>query len=290
MVGHGLDRAARSAGPEVVALVEGVSAWALALQGQMPLRRGLAALAEAFGAEAVALSRVGRAPGATARTLVADAAGHMSVPIDRSFAAALLGSYIARPRVGTTWHSSLTGGDGDPALARLQSRRRLAELVVVVIGIEDKAVHVLELHFAHRLGAECHGLLGALTGTLVAMWDGRATGCFSEALLAQPSSRSRAESGAQSGPGSNAAAPILSLANPARLSRAEFRLCTLLAAGLSARRARDELAISQSTLSSHLRQIYAKTGTQGLADLLYRLLATPGAAVPAAPAAMRRVS
>lgn len=143
MVEDGLHRAARAAGPDVAALVEGVSAWGLALQGQTPLRRDLLALTEAFGAEA---------------------------------------------------------------------------------GAPD---------------------------------------------------------------------PILSFGNPARLSRAEFRLCTLLAAGLSTKQVREELGISQSTLRSHLRQIHAKTGTATLADLLYRLLAPEGpvAAVTApAPAGARKVS
>lgn len=282
MVGDDLHRAARAAGPEMVALVEGISSWALALQGQVPLRRGLLALAEAFGAEAIALARVGRQPGAVPRALVVDRrAGEARVPpVERSFAAALLGPYLARPRVGTAWYSSLVDAKADPALAGLQARRQLAELVVAVIGVEEKAVHFLELHFPHRLSAESHGLLTALTGTLVTMWAGRATGCFPEALLAGPPGR----------PEPQAAGPILSLGNPAQLSRAEFRVCTLLAAGLSTKRVREELGISQSTLRSHLRQIYAKTGTGNLADLLYRLLAPAETAVATAPAAARKVS
>ena len=67
---------------------------------------------------------------------------------------------------------------------------------------------------------------------------------------------------------------LLSASNPARLSRAEFRICTLLSSGLSAARTRKELGISESTLRSHLRQIYMKTGASNMAELLFNLLAS----------------
>jgi len=67
-------------------------------------------------------------------------------------------------------------------------------------------------------------------------------------------------------------ATILSCDNPARLSRAEFRLCVFLSRGYSNESARRELGISDSTLRTHLRSVYQKTGASSLPELLYQLL------------------
>ena len=66
--------------------------------------------------------------------------------------------------------------------------------------------------------------------------------------------------------------PILGTSNPARLSRAEFRVCLLLSRGLSVKGVTVELGLSEATIRSHLRSIYSKTQTSGLAELVYRIL------------------
>ncbi|MEC8795400.1 MAG: helix-turn-helix transcriptional regulator, partial [Pseudomonadota bacterium] len=68
------------------------------------------------------------------------------------------------------------------------------------------------------------------------------------------------------------AAPILSYENPCRLSRAEYRVCLMLSRGLSKPQIQSELAITNSTMRTHLRNIYAKTGTTGQSDLIYALM------------------
>jgi DNA-binding CsgD family transcriptional regulator len=60
--------------------------------------------------------------------------------------------------------------------------------------------------------------------------------------------------------------------NPAKLSRAEYRVCILLAKGLSNERLLAELDVSYSTLRTHLRSIYAKTETSSRSELLYHLI------------------
>ncbi|GGL58231.1 helix-turn-helix transcriptional regulator [Wenxinia marina] len=229
------------------------------------MRTGLQALAEAFGAEAAVLSRLTPREPSAAKSLCYDGGAGARVPIARSYAHCLLGQYVHSPRSGSIWYSSLIDCDAGTELRQLQRARCLADLVVIVLSVESKAIQFLELHFPHRLTNDSHGLMNALTGPLLSVWANRSPGRFSEALL--------------TGSGNSAAlavssASILSPANPAGLSRAEFRICTLLGSGLSAARVRDELRISQSTLRSHLRQIYAKTETSGIADLLYRLLAS----------------
>ncbi|TNC63599.1 helix-turn-helix transcriptional regulator [Rubellimicrobium roseum] len=62
--------------------------------------------------------------------------------------------------------------------------------------------------------------------------------------------------------------PLLSVSNPARLSRAEFRVCVLLSKGLNTSSVCSELSISISTLRTHLRNIFAKTKVTSMAELL----------------------
>jgi DNA-binding CsgD family transcriptional regulator len=64
---------------------------------------------------------------------------------------------------------------------------------------------------------------------------------------------------------------LLGMENPARLSRAEFRVCLLLGRGLPPEAVARELQLSQATVRSHLHKIYAKTGSTTLADLVQRL-------------------
>lgn len=87
-----------------------------------------------------------------------------------------------------------------------------------------------------------------------------------------------------------AAAPLLGLSNPARLSRTEFRLCLLLSQGLHADRVADAMGIAPATLRAHLRRIFVKTGAASLSDLAERLAAeaAAGPAIEAAGDAPRR--
>ena len=266
-----IDQAALAAGPEMIDLIEGIADWAVSLQGRTPLRTGLGRLRDAFGAEAVVLSRVGQ--GGSARALAADVLSDKArgPRIEESFAKALLGRYVLRPRVGSLWFSDQLSTEDCPKFRALQRDRGLSELVVLVLEVEPKAVTFLEMHFRHRLCPEGRGALNALATTLLNMWGQRATGSFSDALLTGP-----APSAAEANPDE---VQILSTGNPAHLSRAEFRVCTLLSTGLSASRTRQELNISDSTLRSHLRQIYLKTDCANMAELLYKLLANRPAAV-----------
>ena len=74
---------------------------------------------------------------------------------------------------------------------------------------------------------------------------------------------------------------ILGPSNPAGLSRAEYRICALLGVGLTARLISERLGITEATVRSHLRNIYAKTSTSGQYELLHRILA-PEPEVPGA--------
>ncbi len=184
--------------------------------------------------------------------------------LDRSFASCVLGRYFASPKVGTIWYRSGIDGDVDPALENFQRRRRLFELAVIPLAVDEKSVDFLEAHFIYHLSGAQQDMLGLLANTMTRTWARRATGLFSENVLQRR----------KAGAASLEHEPILSFNNPAQLSRAEYRVCLLCSRGLSAKAVRAELTISASTLRTHLRNVYAKTGTTCQSELVYRLFAS----------------
>lgn len=259
---HLSNSAAAEQGAIQAALIGAIAEWCEGLHGQAPLVQGVASLAEALGAEVIAVSRTPRREGGRAKWLAHDAgagSGRLSV---RSHASALLGAYLATARPGSVWFGSMFDAGADPILAEFQARRRLSEIVVIPLDVTARHVDAVEIHLADKPAGHLTAALNMLGETLTRTWQNRAPGQFTEALL-------RVEARAEMlRPG----LPLLSVENPARLSRAEFRVCLLLSRGRAAGEVQGELGITDSTLRSHLRNIYAKTGTRNLSGLVYHLV------------------
>ena len=252
-----------STGADRLGLIDAVANWCECLQGRQPLMTVLRQLAEGLGAEAVCLSRLSRGAGGSARAVIFNAPkGHIRAEkVTRSYAGCVLGRYVDRPRIASVWFSSLMEDGADPALAVFQKRARIAETAVVTLTVDNKWTDFLEIHFGDRPGSGTLDVLNMVAGTLSRTWANRSPGLFSDAVLA---SQTEARAGFLE--------PLLSVSNPARLSRAEFRVCLLLSRGLNASALCGELSISPSTLKAHLRSIFAKTETTSLAELLFQLL------------------
>lgn len=253
-------------------LLDAVASWCECLQGRQPLLSVLQELAQGLGAQAVVLSRVTRGAGGNARILAFNAPGLRGPAerVTRSFAACVLGRYVDRPRLASVWLASTAEDGTDPALQVFQSRARLSECVVVALSADHKWTDFLEVHFRHAPDVATQALLARVAGTLSRTWLNRSPGLFSDAVLAaQAESRGFRE-------------PILSTGNPARLSRAEFRVCLLLSRGLNGAAVCGELGISPSTLKAHLRAVFAKTETASMAELVFQLLTAHRAEAPEA--------
>ena len=246
-----------------VQLIEAIAFWCECLQGKLALRQGLQMIAESLGSDAVALTRLGRDYGTMGRSIIIDRRARAGQEkLARSYATSVLGKYVSQPKPATIWYSSMVDGVGDPALSAFQRHRRFAELAVIPLTVEEKAVDFLELHFAERLDPDRVAKLNMALSTLCRTWTRRAPGLFTESILRS----------AKAEPEDYDGAVLLGMANPARLSRAEYRVCVLLSRGLSTKAIQSELAISASTLRTHLRNTYAKTGTQRQVELTVRLL------------------
>jgi DNA-binding CsgD family transcriptional regulator len=245
-------------------LMSAIAAWYEVIQGGAALKRALETLCDAFGAEAAAVARYDRTR-STTRIIYHDAElRDILVPrLSRSFAHCVLGDYAGKVRPATIWSSTMVP-DPDPALTHFQERRALRELIVIPLGTIDTGDDYLELHYRENVDQRLQLRLQYVAETLCHAWRNRDPGLFVERMLASDrTARGRAET-----------QDILAFGNPARLSRAEYRVCLLLSRGLSNESVREELSITASTLRSHLRSIYDKAGVESKAELVFHLLSS----------------
>lgn len=243
----------------------------------MPLDEALSALAVGLGAEAAALSRHGRhhdRPNAIA-LFDARSGEKENVTIRRPFCQDVMGYFYLVARASTVWflsdHLTDTKWESTQTLENWRVSRDIEEIVVVALAGSVQQQDYLEFHYARPLAHSEKLEIEALVRTLVRSWAGRKTGLVTQAQMNERMVRARAIAKAGR---LQEDAPILGMSNPAKLSRAEFRVCILLSRGLSVRAVTEELGLSDATIRSHLRSIYSKTEVGGLPELLYRILST----------------
>ena len=227
------------------------------------MTEALRQIAKGIGAEIAVLSRFPRRHGGEVGLLASDLqSDDGAAPLPRSFARIVLGAAFEQAEPGSTGFGSKVAGDPDPALLSFQNRRRLSDVVVISLGASDTTIDFLELYLADRLPPEQQERVKAVAATVASTWQTRSPGVASNALFRAASSETAPE----------AAEHILSMENPARLSRTEYRVCLLLSRGNSVSGVQAELGICSSTLRTHLRSVYAKTNTRNLGELMYLLL------------------
>lgn len=245
-----------------VGLIGAVAQWCECLHGRDPLLKCLEILALGLGAEIVALVRYSREGGASVRTVTWDRAvaeGH-TCRSDRGFARSLIGPYFEAMRPGSLWFRSMIERGASADLEEFHAARHMRELAIIPLESSTRFIDTLELHFQDKLRNHQQLILNSLAPVLARTWHNRAQGLFTESLLRVAPSNTRMD-----------LAPILSVENPARLSRAEYRVSLLLSRGLSIQEVKAELLIRDSTLRSHLSNLYAKTNCSNLSELIFRL-------------------
>lgn len=249
-----------------VGIVDAMAEFCEALQGRQTLAEALAHLVRSLGAECGMIVRTQTGEKRPQRVAVHDERRADPVrPLIASYADGQFGRPLQRPRPASLWLGSTVvpepGADPHPALAEWQAARRMREFAVLVLAASPTARDHVELHFRHELPPEVQSALTAVLPTLARNWAKRQVGIVTRTIACH---RPRAETLTHR--------QVLGEANPHQLSRAEFRVCLLLSRGLSVEGVSAELGLARSTVRSHLRSIYAKTGVSSLAELVFRLI------------------
>lgn len=258
-------------GPDLRVL-DGVAGWCGGLHGAMSLDEALKSLADGLDADAAALSRHHHRSEDQPRTVATCDVRHL---LRRAFAQDALGYLFNQARAGTAWF--LADLLDDPSwsstgeLADWMSLRHVEDIVVIPLVRSAQQADYIEFHFSRVLSHTQRSEMESLVPTIVRSWAGRKPGLVTGAVADERmiAARTRARLARP-----DWEEPVLGMSNPAGLSRAEFRVCLLLSRGLSVKGVADGLGLSENTVRSHLRAIYAKTETSSLAELLYRILST----------------
>lgn len=252
-------------------MLDGIAGWCGGLHGSMSLEDTLGALAAGCGACSAALARHHRGEKLPRTVALFDTNGRSEdLPtLKRPLTRDAMGYMYTKTKPATVWFMTDLLDDAawssSQMLTNWRLTREIAEIVVISLGGVQKRDFV-EFHFNTALKHSEKLEFEALTPTIVRSWAGRKKGLVAEKLVGAPrrtvsSMRQKAWS-----------EPLLSMTNPAGLSRAEFRVCLMLSKGLSVKGVVAELGTSEATVRSHLRSIYAKTEVKGIAELLYLIL------------------
>ena len=259
-------------------VLDGIAGWCGGLHGSMTLSETLGSLAGGCGASAAAIARHQRGehlPKTVALFDTKSRSGDLPT-LQRPLARDAMGYMYKKARSATVWFMTDLVDDaewtGTEMLTNWRLSREISEIVVISLaGTQNR--DFVEFHFEEPLKYSEKLEFEALTPTIVRSWAGRRKGLVIETLMGGKRSPAVAERAPRLD-------PILSMVNPAGLSRAEFRVCLMLSKGLSVRGVVEELGTTEATLRSHLRSIYSKTEASGMAELLYFILTTDTQVAP----------
>ena len=273
---RGIDNWSEAVGGPDLRILDGIASWCGGLHGSMTLSEALEAVATGFGASAAAISRHHKNEPRGRVVATFDASQDRDIPdLRRAFCQDVMGSYYDRADVGSVWF--LHEREDDPDWGETQTLnnwryvREVEDIVVIALSGAQQQRDFIEFHFTRTLGRSDVVEFETIAPTILRSWAGRMPGLVTQSQMDDRMLRARANAEASKLKWN---APILSMSNPARLSRAEFRVCLLLSRGLSVKGIIDELGLTDSTVRSHLRSIYSKTETSGQAELLYRMLSS----------------
>lgn len=236
-------------------------------QAHTPLELALEHIVTAFDAEFGAVCRIWADQG---RSRVAASFGRRSTTAHaggfRSFASDVIGAGIRDVRVGSVLCLSAietSRADRDPQLSGWMMRNKLSDAGFVCLRKRGGELDFLEIYFSAAAQQNwCDGL-EQIAPSLVRAVEGRRPGLITEALARRVVNVKQKNVGDL---------PILSLNNPAGLTRSEWRVCVLASRGLAIKAVCNELGVSRATVRTHLKHIYMKTGLENFHMLARRLV------------------
>lgn len=246
--------------------------WTECLHGAGNLRDTLSLLADLSGARVVNLARLDletdRLRTISCYDMEAQAGKR---PLTRGMAPFILDGHGVYARPGAIWtlseKSFAQSADLDPRSHAWLESRGFGEVVVITLGREGSDLDVIELYYTRPLSKGTAAQLDQLAHFSVGAWERRRKGYIARLLRSTPAISDRLVR-----PDMSSTSHPLSVENPYGLTAAEIRICTSLYAGEGVDEIARKTCVAKSTIRSHLRSIYAKTGVSGQLGLLQRLI------------------
>lgn len=180
----------------------------------------------------------------------------------RSFAASVLGEHLHSARPGSVWFLSDTRPDRDTRSSL--DRDDITDIAIVPLENAAAFSDFLEIEFSERIPGHDQVLLEMLCPLIAEAWQARDPGAVAAMMAGRVSRIARKRSATE-------VTPIPDADNPAGLTRAEFKVCLLIHEGRMPEDIAGALNVKKSTLRSHMRSIYNKTGVSGQLELVHRL-------------------
>ena len=238
-------------------------------QGRADLEASLTSLAKYLGADAACISRRDRSKSEVRIACIVDTNTDPRFPrLKRSFAAAKYGEYVDSLKPGAAALLSEVMGNEevmDPELEKWIFKRGIRDIASICLSSEGGIRDILEFHFSNAAPKKWFLEHSTISQMLVDVFEGRCRGLMTKALLSDAGRYKESLNVLNDG-------SLLNLDNPAGLTRSEWKVCFLIANGLSRNGVANELSIKSTTISTHLRNIYAKTGSERFHELALRLV------------------
>ena len=144
-----------------------------------------------------------------------------------------------------------------------------SEITVCVLSKQSDTIDFVEFQFDRVIAPHNFQLLQIQAPAISKTWVERENGSVRN-MLAKKSLASVSDTTE-----TTIVKDILGVHNPAKLTRSEFRICTLIQQGALPADLRETLGISLTTYRSHMRSIYLKTGAAGQLELVHTLHQNP---------------
>ena len=249
--------------------------WTESLHGNGSLRECLTELSEMFGAQVVHLHRTCTRSGRQRTIASVDLEARAGArPLTRAIGPAILAATSNLARPGTVWTldeaEDLARLQGEERTLRWLADRRFRDVAAIPLEQSGTELDILELYMSATLPGQKRATLECLAAAAATAWSRRQSGRIARVLSAMPTVSDKHCADLQPG-----RASLLSASNPSNLTAAETRICAMFRNGACTADIARILRISESTLRTHLRSIYAKAGVSGQVELVRVLLADP---------------
>lgn len=246
------------------------SRWSQSLCGEGDFDDALDALAHFFGATTILLYRTG--PDGRRRTIAGRDPGAAlgARPLTHPLGTALLPASPMAARRASVWMLS----ELDPAVRpRLDSRNRdwmaardVVDAAVIPLDLRSGEIDLLEFYLRESVTPDQLAILEIIAESAADVWHRRRDGVIERRLASALSLEHR-----RSGHGAARPHPM-SPSNPCGLTAAETRICALIREGCTTAEITRQAGISEATVRSHLKNIYAKVQVTGKVGLVHALL------------------